>query len=199
MPGWSCWGPLLALAVATAALRLGRRAPLGRGDLLRLGRVDLLVAAAALAALGFHCAAMFFPSAVAAVPGADGLAERVRDFGAASQVEYWLPAGLLVLALRHAWRPLLVVEAAVLAAVGVTMFWSFGLEAHLTAIAAAFVVTAILALAAGSFVFVRQPGDRQLNLRWVASSPSVSRVSTASAARSISPSASSAGSKFAST
>lgn len=149
MPGWTYWVPLLALAVVTAAVRVGGRAPLGSGDVLRLGRVDLAVAGAALATLGFHCGAMFFPSAVAVVPGTDGLAESVRDFGAVSQVEYWVPAGMLVVALRRAWRPLLVGQAAVLATVGVTMFWSFGLNAHLTAIAAAFLITAAVALAAG--------------------------------------------------
>ncbi len=110
--------------------------------LLPLGRLDLALVVVTLLALGFHCAAMFFPAAVAAVPVSDDAAEAVRDLGAASQAAYWLPAGVLVLALRRAWTPLLVVEVSVLLAVGITMFWSFSLTMHLVTIAGSVVVTA---------------------------------------------------------
>lgn len=110
--------------------------------LLPLGRLDLALVVVTLLALGFHCAAMFFPAAVAAVPASDDAAEAVRDLGAASQAAYWLPAGVLVLALRRAWTPLLVAEVSVLLAVGITMFWSFSLTTHLVTIAGSVVVTA---------------------------------------------------------
>ena len=91
---------------------------------------------------------MFFPAAVAVIPLSDGAAESVRELGAASQAAYWLPAGLLVLALRRAWTPLLVTEVSVLLAVGITMFWSFSLTTHLVTIAGSVVVTtAVLATA----------------------------------------------------
>lgn len=110
--------------------------------LLPLGRLDLALVVVTLLALGLHCAAMFFPAAVAAVPVSDDAAEAVRDLGAASQAAYWLPAGVLVLALRRAWTPLLVAEVSVLLAVGITMFWSFSLTTHLVTIAGSVVVTA---------------------------------------------------------
>ena len=106
-----------------------------------LGRIDLALAAVALLALGFHCTAMFFPSVVAAVPGAGGAAGTVRELGVASQAAYWVPSVLLLFALRRAWAPLLVAETVVLLAVGATMFWDFGLPAHLAAIAASVAVT----------------------------------------------------------
>lgn len=144
MPDAQYWAALVVLAVAGFAVRIVRRGPLLHRRAAALGRFDLTVALVALLALGFHCAAMFFPAAVAAVPGSGGAAGAVRELGAASQVAYWVPAGLLPFALRRAWAPLLVTETAALLAVGVTMFWDFGLPSHLVAIAGSVAVTVAL-------------------------------------------------------
>jgi len=106
-----------------------------------MGRIDLGVALVALLALGFHCAAMFFQSVTLAVPGTDGAVRAVNELGTVSQVAFWVPALLLVLALRRAWTPLLLVETCALIAVGVTMFWNYGLSVHLVAIAVSVAVT----------------------------------------------------------
>ncbi len=121
----------------------------------RLRPIELLLAVGALVALGFHCSAMFFPAEVEAIPGLEGPAEAVADLGTASQLAYWLPAVVLLVGLRRIWLPALATLTAVLVVVGVTMFWSFGLSAHLAAIAAAVAIT--IAIAAG---LVRAPAGR---------------------------------------
>ena len=141
MPDARYWVALVVLVVVGLAVRVLRGGPLlpaARTSVL--GRLDLVVALVAFLALGFHCAAMFFPSVVAA-PGTDGAARAVRELGAASQVAYWVPAVLLLVALRRAWAPLLFAETVVLLAVGGTMFWDFGLPAHLIAIAGSVATT----------------------------------------------------------
>ncbi len=132
------WSALVVLVVAGAGARVVRGRPLLPARTFVLGRLDLAVAVVALLALGFHCASMFFPSMVAWTGAADDM---VRELGTTSRVAYWMPAGLLLFALRRAWTPLLVAEAAALVAVGATMFWDFGLPAHLTAIAGWVAVT----------------------------------------------------------
>ena len=59
-----------------------------------------------------------------------------------------LELGKLLLALRRAWAPVLAAEATVLLVVGVTMFWSFGVTAHLVAIAGSVAVTSAVLLTA---------------------------------------------------
>jgi hypothetical protein len=137
--GWY-WAALGILTVAALVVRAVHRGPVSRHVVALAGR-DLGLAAVCVLALGFHCAAMFFPAATDAVPGADGIAEAVRDLGAASQVAYWVPAALLLVALRRAWTPVLAAEAGALLAVGVTMFWSVGLTVHLIAIAGSVAMT----------------------------------------------------------
>jgi len=141
VPSVQFWAALAIVPAVAFVVRLLNGRPLS-SRLLPLGRLDLALVVVTLLALGFHCAAMFFPAAVAAVPVSDDAAEAVRDLGAASQAAYWLPAGVLVLALRRAWAPLLVAEVSVLLAVGITMFWSFSLTTHLVTIAGSVVVTA---------------------------------------------------------
>ena len=127
--------------VVAFVVRALHRRPLST-HVLPLGRLDVALVVVSLLVLGFHCAAMFLPAAVSAVPLSDGAAEAVRELGTASQAAYWLPAALLVLALRRAWTPLLGAEVSVLLAVGITMFWSFSLATHLATIAGSVVVTA---------------------------------------------------------
>ncbi len=87
---------------------------------------------------------MFFPAIVSSVPGSTGAARAVRDLGVVSQIAYWVPAGFLLIVLRRAWQPLLLVEGGVLLAVGVTMFFGFGLPVHLAAIACSVAATVAL-------------------------------------------------------
>lgn len=141
------WVFLVALIAAGIAARLASsRLPVS-SLAHRLGPAEAALAVSALLLLGFHCGAMFFTAEVASVPGLSRPAGAVDDLGRASQLVYWLPALALLLSLRRAWRPALGALAAALAAVGVTMFWSFGLTAHLAALATA--VAATVALAAG--------------------------------------------------
>lgn len=102
---------------------------------------------AALLALGFHCAAMFFPPVVDAIPGLQGPASAIRALGPVSQIAYWVPAAIVVIALRRVWLPVLAAESAALLVVGITMFGPFALAIHLAAIAAAIVVTLALGVA----------------------------------------------------
>jgi hypothetical protein len=141
VPSVGFWAALALVPVVAFLVRALTRRPLST-HVLRLGRLDLALVVVTLLALGFHCAAMFFPTAASAVPLSDGAAEAIRELGTASQTAYWLPVALLVLALRRAWTPLLVAEVGVLLAVGITMFWSFSLTAHLATIAGSVVVTA---------------------------------------------------------
>ena len=142
VPDARYWGTLVVLGVAGLAARLVRGGPLlGRHPSV-LGPLDLALATVALLALGFHCTAMFFPSAVT-VPATGVAAGAVRELGGASQVAYWVPAGLLLVAVRRAWIPLLVAEGGALVAVGATMFWDVGLSAHLVALAASVAVTVV--------------------------------------------------------
>jgi hypothetical protein len=138
------------VAVATLVVRGVHGRPMSR-HVAVLTRADVGLAVVSLLALGFHCAAMFFPAAADNLPQADGIAEAVRDLGRTSQIAYWVPAALLLLALRRAWPPALAAEACALLAIGVTMFWSFGLNAHLVAIAGSVTMTlAVLTTAAGA-------------------------------------------------
>jgi len=141
VPDARYWAALVIFAAAGLGVRVAHGGPLLRRQASALSRLDLAPAFVAVLALGFHCAAMFFPSVVAEIPGAVGGAGAVRALGTASQLAYWLPAGVLLLALRRTWTPLLVAEAGVLLAVGVTMFWDFGLPVHLSAIAGSVAVT----------------------------------------------------------
>lgn len=141
MADYQYWGALVVLVAAGLGTRFVRGRPLLPARTFVPGRLDLAGASVALVALGFHCAAMFFPSLVEVVPGTDRAAGMVRELGATSQAAYWIPAGLLLLALRRAWPPLLIAEAVALLAVGATMFWDFGLPAHLAAIAGSVAVT----------------------------------------------------------
>jgi hypothetical protein len=90
-----------------------------------------------LTMLGFHCAAMFLPVLVDAVPLSRSLAEAVRSLGPVSQVAYWVPALGAVIALRRVWPPALASLVLSLVGVGVTMFVPHSLTTHLAWIAAA--------------------------------------------------------------
>lgn len=146
------WTLLAAAAVCVATARLAVGHPFLRRRAVAVGPAELGVAAVSLLVLVFHCASMFFAPWTDAVPGGRALGEPIRALDAASQVAYWLPALVLVLALRRLWWPALALLTTTLVGVGITMFWSFPLATHLTWLAAA-VVTFIVV--AGSLVALR--------------------------------------------
>ncbi len=144
---WMYWAFLLAVALIGIAARFVNGSPLFPQRASRLYRVEGAVAIAALLLLGFHCGAMFFPSVSDAIPGLQGPASAIRALGLASQIAYWAPAVIVVIALRHVWLPAIAAESATLLAVGITMFGPFALTIHLAAIAAAVTMTVAVGIA----------------------------------------------------
>ena len=153
------WAVLAVAGIVAVAVRLVVRRPLWRRRASALPGRDLAVAAVVAAALVFHCAAMFFPDWVDALPLTEQPATAVRDLGPVSQVSYWVPAGVLVVALRRVWSPALALLTAALVGVGYTMFVPHDLEVHLTWIAAA-----VLTLVAVMTALVTAPSRRARHL-----------------------------------
>lgn len=141
------WGVLLATALIGTGVRLAVRRPLWRQRSIEVSPRELAVAAVAVTALVFHCAAMFFAEWVDAVPYAEGPADAVRDLGLVSQVTYWVPAAVLVIVLRRVWPPALVLLIAALVGVGYTMFVPHSLTTHLAWLAAATITLVVIAAA----------------------------------------------------
>jgi len=141
------WGGLLALAIIAGVVR----ALLGRPFLLEravgLGSPARTVAVLSAAALVFHCAAMFFTPWVNAIGFLRPLAAGVNAMGVASQIAYWAPAALLLLAWRRVWWPALTVMAVALAGVGVTMYWPYPLPVHLSWLTAVIVAGVFISTA----------------------------------------------------
>ena len=95
-----------------------------------------------IAGLAFHCAAMFFRSRVAAVPGTSAAVDMINALGTGSVVWYVVSAGFVVAGLRRQ-RPAAVSALGVaLVAVGVTMYDGGPLAAHLASIFATVVLLA---------------------------------------------------------
>lgn len=113
----------------------------------RLTPGDLGLAAAGLAGLILHCAAMFFEPLVSVVPGSAPVITQINAMGPASVAWYAVPSLLLLAGLRRHNTAVAALLAAALLSVGVTMYNGAALWIHLAAIFAAVVVTAaILAL-----------------------------------------------------
>lgn len=140
------WSTLTAAVVVLAVLRLRTGHPLLLSRrAIPLRRWEWTTAALGVAALVFHCGAMFFAVWVDAVPGLQTPAAAVRALNGTSQWAYWGPAVMLLASMRRAWWPGPILLAATLSGVGVTMFWSYPLPAHLSWLAAL--------IATGSAVF----------------------------------------------
>jgi hypothetical protein len=139
------WSALLAVSVAGVGVRVLARRPLLPRLAKELGRWELAVAGASLLALVFHCLAMFFAGWVDVVPFLRAPAAAIRAMGTVSQVAYWVPAALLLVAVRRVWPIAVAVLAVMLAGVGVTMYWPFALTTHLAWIAAAVVEVVVIA------------------------------------------------------
>ncbi|MFC5929811.1 hypothetical protein D6T64_05995 [Cryobacterium melibiosiphilum] len=140
------WGGLLAFAIAVGVVR-AVRGPFLPGRAVRLGPVARTVAVLSVAALVFHCSAMFFEPWVNAISFLRPLAAEVNAMGGVSQVAYWVPAALLLLAWRRVWWPGLVLLAVTLVGVGVTMYWPYPLVVHLGWLAAVIVVGVLVSTA----------------------------------------------------
>ena len=138
------WAALMATAVVGVGARLAARRPLWPRHARRVPAVELAAAAGAVAVLVFHCAAMFFREWVDVVPVARALAASVRALELTSQVTYWVPAMVVVLALRRVWLPALGLLVVVLGGVGVTMFVPHALSTHLAWLAAAAVTVVLI-------------------------------------------------------
>lgn len=135
------WAMLLVVAMLAVVVRLRARRPLLARHARSVPDTALVVAACSVAALVFHCVAMFFGTWVAAVPGTGAAADAVRATGTTSRLAYGVPAVALVVALHRVWWPALLALTACLLGVGITMYGSFTLAVHLGWLAA-LVVTA---------------------------------------------------------
>ena len=113
----------------------------------RLTPGDLGLAAAGLAGLILHCAAMFFEPLVSVIPGSAPVITQINAMGPASVAWYAVPSLLLLAGLRRHNTAVAALLAAALLSVGVTMYNGAALWIHVAAVFAAVVVTAaILAL-----------------------------------------------------
>ncbi len=141
------WVVLAAVALIGTGVRLVARRPLWRQRSSAIPPRELAAAAVMVAALVFHCAAMFFANWVNAVTLAEGPASAVRELGLISEVTYWVPAAALVIALRRVWLPALVLLTVTLVGVGYTMFVPHSLTTHLAWLAAAAIMVVVIAAA----------------------------------------------------
>lgn len=135
---------LAAVSVVILLARLVRGDPLlpSRARVMRPG--DLGLFGVSLAALVFHCAAMFSPDVVASL-GLDAPAAIARDLNdPIGQVAYWVPAVTLVVSIRGLWWPAPVLLSVAAFAVGWTMYAGFTLNEHLATIAFAVITIALI-------------------------------------------------------
>ena len=100
----------------------------------RLTWLDLGLTVVGVLGLVLHCASMFFRPLVAAVPGTDGLVSQINTLGTASVIWYVIPALLVMVGLRRQHWVALVLLAAALVAVGITMYNGTALSTHLDTI-----------------------------------------------------------------
>ncbi len=140
MVHWWFWALLIGIAITGLAARLRLRHPLAAW--VRLDAGEAMVGSLGVIALVAHCLSMFLPSLVPAVGPLPSAAQAIRELGPISQVAYWIPAAMVIVALRRLPWPALALLTASLLGVGVTMFWSFPLPVHLAAIAASVAIVA---------------------------------------------------------
>ncbi|MGI9000005.1 MAG: hypothetical protein ACR2GO_09905 [Candidatus Limnocylindria bacterium] len=140
MVDWWYWVLLIFIAIVGLAFRLRLRHPLA--DWVSLDRGEAIYGGLGIGALVVHCVVMFFPTFVPGAGPLPSVAEAIRELGPISQVAYWLPAVLVILALRRLPWPVLAMLVASFLGVGVTMFWTVPLAVHL-----AFIATAVAILA----------------------------------------------------
>lgn len=138
------WGAMLGVAVLGALGRLAGWRVLRSRRAVWVPTRLLAVAALAALVLVFHCAAMFFAPWTDAVPGLQAPGEAVRAMGPASRWAYAAPSALLVLVLLQVWWPAVLVLAAALTGVGITMYGPYPLVTHLAWLAALIAVSVLI-------------------------------------------------------
>lgn len=131
------WGVLLVVALVAVGARVLARRPLLPHQAKPLRAWEASVAAVSLLALVFHCLAMFFAGWIDLVPFLRAPAAAVRAMGTASQLAYWVPGVVLVIAVRRVQPLALAVLFVTMIGVGVTMYRGFALTTHLAWLAAA--------------------------------------------------------------
>lgn len=151
-------GFLITLGLAVASLATVRLLvpglPLsGRTTTLRF--TEVVVVGVGLAALAFHCVAMFFPDVAERLPATAGAISDIRGLDTASIVWYGAPALLVMFGLRRLHRGALTVIAVALLSVGVTMYNGGPLDQHLFVL-----FIGVVSLAAVLAVLVRPRTNR---------------------------------------
>jgi len=163
------WPTLAIVAGAILAFRAFTRRPILPRHARPLDTASAIIAVIAGAALAFHCAAMFFPRPVEVLPLLSSHARSIRALQLGSELAFWVPAGVAIIALRVVWLPALAVLTLALVAVGWSMFDGLGLMVHLGAIAVLVVVG--LTVVAGMLgspseeLGIAFPGDRRAATR----------------------------------
>ncbi|MEC5179572.1 hypothetical protein [Arthrobacter sp. CG_A4] len=150
---------VLALAGVALALLLLRLAVPGLPPTRftrRLSALDLAATVAGALGLVLHCTSMFFPQAVAAIPGTEGVVDQINSLGTASKIWYAIPALLVLAGLRRQHLAALALLAASLLAVGITMYNGSAQSVHVVTIFAAGVM-----LAATVFLLATPPWQQE--------------------------------------
>ncbi|MBP2215058.1 hypothetical protein [Arthrobacter sp. CAN_C5] len=108
----------------------------------QLTPLDLALTVVGMLGLILHCASMFFRPIVAAIPGTERVIEQINSMGTASMIWYTVPALMVLVGLRRQHWVSLILLAASLLAVGVTMYNGTVVSTHLNTIFAAGVIIA---------------------------------------------------------
>ncbi len=138
----------VTLSVVLAARFVIGALPLRR-IAVRVAVVDAAMIGVGVAGLVFHCGAMFFRRTAERLPGAHSAIRAINAMGTQSRLWYIVPALLVVIGLRRQYPLVLLVVAAALTAVGVTMYDHGSLRTHLTAI---FITAVVLATVVSALV-----------------------------------------------
>ena len=148
---------LLGVAAALLVLRLVVPGLPAQRITRRLTPLDLGSTILGVLGLILHCAAMFFRPLVAAIPGSGTVISQINSMGTASMIWYAVPALLVLRGLRRQHWVALILLAASLLAVGITMYNGTALSTHLNTIFAAGVMIAATALLLSAPPWQREP------------------------------------------
>lgn len=148
MPNSFLWSLTLVVVALLGARLLLALLPL-RSVARPLPLPDMGLVVVGALGLVLHCAAMFYPSAVEALPGTEGVIIDIQAMGTASIVWFVVPGILVVVGLMRQHPVAPGVVALALAAVGVTMYGGSTLSVHLASI---FFFTVALAAVASALV-----------------------------------------------
>ena len=148
---------LVGVATALLVLRLVVPGLPAQRITRRLTPLDLGSTILGVLGLILHCASMFFRPLVAAIPGSGTVISQINSMGTASMIWYAVPALLVLRGLRRQHWVALILLAASLLAVGITMYNGTALSTHLNTIFAAGVMIAATALLLSAPPWQREP------------------------------------------